>query len=181
MPCQGKKSLDSAVEFILWKIFQKRKCFHSFRVEVHLLYTKHLCMAMCVIVGGQAGCEIWIDVSIWRQVFRVWLRAAAASVRLGLPPLWVQPHHRLWLLVVIGVWNLNMPFHYSKFGSCWRVGNSRGVFGFFLLFVAALCLCSSSRYVEFKILELHLNKRGNSSNREHVHICNSLLVLFLEM
>lgn len=177
MPCREKKkkkkSLESTVEFILWKIFQKRKCFHSFRVEVHLLYTKHLCMAMCVSVGGQAGCEIWIDVSIWRQVFRVWLRAAAASVRLGLPPLWVQPHHRLWLLVVIGVWNLNMPFHYSKFGLCWRVGNSRGVFGFFLLFVAALCLCSSSRYAEFEILELRLNKRGNSSNPEHVHICSA--------
>lgn len=100
---------------------------------------------ICVsCVGGQAACEIWIDVSIWRQVFRVWLRAAAATAaRLGLPPLRVQPHHRLWLLVVIGVWNLNMPFHYSKFGSCWCVGNSRRLFGccwlFFLCSFSVLC------------------------------------------
>lgn len=112
---------------------------------VYFVIHQKICVWLCVsCVGGQAGCEIWIDVSIWRQVFRVWLRAAAAvaAARLGLPPLRVQPHHRLWLLVVIGVWNLNMPFHYSKFGLCWHAGNSRRQFGccwvFFLSF-SVLC------------------------------------------
>lgn len=105
-----------------------------------------ICVWLCVsCVGRQAGCEIWIDVSVWRQVFRVWLRAAAApAARLALPPLRVQSHHRLWLLVVIGVWNLNMPFHYSKFGLCWRVGNSRRLFGcccFFSLSLSLSVLC----------------------------------------
>lgn len=49
---------------------------------------------------------------------------------------------------------------------------------FFLLVVAALCLCSSSRYAGFEILELRLNKRGNSSYREHVHICSAFWFCF---
>lgn len=94
-----------------------RKCRHSFCAYVSLVRTTRV--FMCVSVGGQPGCEIRIDVSIWRQVFRVWLRAAAASLHLGLLPLSAQLHHWPWLLVVIEVWNLNMVFHHSKFVSCW--------------------------------------------------------------
>lgn len=32
--------------------------------NIYKLSTKQLCMVLCVSVGGQAGCEIWIDVSI---------------------------------------------------------------------------------------------------------------------
>lgn len=93
----------------------------------------HTCVCLFVSVEGKAGCEIGIDVSIWRQVFRVWLRAAAASLRLGLLPLPSWLHHWLWLLVVIGVWNLNILFHYSKFGWCWcreAHGQKQKVLGF---------------------------------------------------
>lgn len=148
------------------------QCFHKFWVSL-CVYTVHLFMFFCASVGGQSDREIWIDVSIWRQVFREWVRAAAASDRSGLLPLWVQLHHWLWLLAVIGVWNLNMLFHYSKFGLCWRVGNHR-VFGFMMFswswisvlrFIIAEC-------VVFREMD------GNVQNRDHIHICNWLLLFF---
>lgn len=105
-------------------------------------------------VGGQAACEIWIDVSVWRQVFRVWPRAAAAAAaaaaRLGLPPLRVQPHHRLWLLCcywsvkfeyafsLLKVWLVLARGHQQTMFGCWWVFFS--VLSFYLWLVCALVL-----------------------------------------
>lgn len=59
-----KKNINVLLRTDMWK------CLCSFFFWASIIYIQCVEAYVCVSVGNQAGCEIGIDVSIWRQVFR---------------------------------------------------------------------------------------------------------------